>query len=205
MTTLNAEYTRYLFLNAELWCLNEIKRLPTASNNRTLLGTTSWYCSRTALRHQNCGVPYCLVPSTALRHQNCSVLYCPVPSTALRHQNCGVPYCPVPSTALRHQNCGVPKMASSTAVVYITAWSFRNARFSSIQLQVTKTWRHAPSLLWLSALAPERFLIHIQSCNTCWVTGHEAGRPAGLQLVNENATVHITVLPVQSLVCSRAT
>ena len=171
MTTLNAEYTRYLFLNAELWCLNEIKRLPTASNNRTLLGTTSWYCSRTALRHQNCGVPYCLVPSTALRHQN----------------------------------CGVPKMASSTAVVYITAWSFRTARFSSIQLQVTKTWRHAPSLLWLSALAPERFLIHIQSCNTCWVTGHEAGRPAGLQLVNENATVHITVLPVQSLVCSRAT
>ena len=195
MTTLNAEYTRYLFLNAELWCLNEIKRLPTASNTRTLLGTTSWYCSRTALRHQNCGVPYCLVPSTALRHQNCGVPYCLVPSTALRrqncgvpyclvpstalrHQNCGEPYCPVPSTALRHQNCGVPKMASSTAVVYITAWSFRNARFSSIQLQVTKTWRHAPSLLWLSALAPERFLIHIQSCNTCWVTGHEAGRPA---------------------------
>ena len=252
MTIRNAEYTRYLFLNAVLWRLKETKRLPTASNNRILLGTTPWYCSGTALRHQICGVPYCPAPSIALRHQNCGVPYCPVPSTALRHQNCGVPYWPVPSTALRHQNCGVSNCpAPSTALrhqncgvpycpVPSTALRHHNCGvpycpvpFTALRHQNCGVPKWPVPQLWYTSL-PGHFVtldfplfncrllkpgvmlrhsydsqpwlldVSLFICNPVIHAGKQATRPACLpaclpDISEWNATVHIAVLPVQSL------
>jgi hypothetical protein len=164
-TTLNADYTRYLFLNAVLWCLKELKRIPTVSNNRTLLGTASWYCSRTALRHQNCGVPYC-----------------PVPSTALRHQNWGVPYCPVPSTALRHQNCGVPNWPVLQLWYTSLPGHFVTFDFPPFNCRLLK-----PGVMLRHSYGSQPWLLNISLfiCNPVTHSGKQATRPAGIQLVNE--------------------
>ena len=218
MTIRNAEYTRYLFLNAVLWRLKETKRLPTASNNRILLGTTPWYCSGTALRHQICGVPYCPapsialrhqnrgvpycpLPSTALRHQNCGVPYCPVPSTALRHHNCGVPYCPVPFTALRHQNCGVPKWPVPQLWYTSLPGHFVTLDFPLFNCRLLK-----PGVMLRHSYDSQPWLLDVSLfiCNPVIHAGKQATRPACLpaclpDISEWNATVHIAVLPVQSL------